>query len=270
MVVNELVPYLMQAGLSEYEAKAYAALLEKNPASAYETARSSGIPTSKVYEVVSKLTEKGIISALGGEGTKKYIPIEPGEFVEGLRVRNDATLTALEEGLASLEKGSDVSYIWNIEDPDYLMDRALKMIRESGDSLLLSLWREEMQALEGDLGEARQRGVKVAAVHFGMMGARVEGFFQHPIQDTIYAEKGGRGLVVVADSREALVGTISGDGRALGAVSGNSGFVTLAEDYIKHDIYIMKVVKRFDRELRARFGEEYELLRDVFTDEERI
>jgi sugar-specific transcriptional regulator TrmB len=260
----------MQTGFSEYEARAYMALLDKSPASAYEIARSSGIPTSKVYEVVSRLTEKGIISALGGKGTKKYIPIEPGDFVDNLRSRTEATLNALKEGLSEHREGGDVSYIWNITEFGYLMDSARRMIQGAENTLLLSVWKEEMKELDEDLNIAQERGIRVAAVHFGMLSARVEGLFQHPIQDTIYAEKGGRGLVLVADSREALVGTISGDGSALGASSRNSGFVTLAEDYIKHDIYMMKVVKRFDRELRERFGEEYELLRDVFSDKERI
>lgn len=54
-----------------------------------------------------------------------------------------------------------------------------------------------------------------------------------------------------------------------GAWSTNRGFVTLAEDYIKHDVYIMKIVNRFNGLLVERFGENYVLLRDVFTDGER-
>jgi hypothetical protein len=55
---------------------------------------------------------------------------------------------------------------------------------------------------------------------------------------------------------------------ASGARSRNGGFVMLAEEYIKHDIYMMKVVRRFDAEMRARFGKSYEHLRDIFTDHE--
>ena len=52
----------------------------------------------------------------------------------------------------------------------------------------------------------------------------------------------------------------------LGALHGD--VFTLAEDYVKHDIYIMKIVERFDPELQARFGPGYEKLRDVWNDEE--
>ena len=100
----------------------------------------------------------------------------------------------------------------------------------------------------------------------------LDGVFRNPIEDTIYAEKGGRGLTVVADGREALMGTLREGAGGVQAVEGawslNRGFVTLAEDYIKHDIYIMKIVSRFDPELQARFGPGYEKLRDVWKDEE--
>ena len=62
--------------------------------------------------------------------------------------------------------------------------------------------------------------------------------------------------------------TVFEENRVEGAWSVNKGFVTLAEDYVKHDIYIMKIVRRFDRQLIERFGENYGKLRDIFNDQE--
>lgn len=53
-----------------------------------------------------------------------------------------------------------------------------------------------------------------------------------------------------------------------GAYSRGPGFILLAEDYIKHDIYIMKIVRRFDDLLLKTFGPKYRKLRDIYTDEE--
>ena len=83
MVVNTIPERLAHIGFSKYEAKAYVSLLSKNPVSAYELAKASGIPTSKIYEVLSRLSEKRAVSTLGDEGTKKYIPVEPDEFIAG-------------------------------------------------------------------------------------------------------------------------------------------------------------------------------------------
>ena len=56
--------------------------------------------------------------------------------------------------------------------------------------------------------------------------------------------------------------------RASSARKTGSGFITLAEDYIKHDIYIMKIVRRFDETLLEKFGDNYKHLRNIFEDRE--
>ena len=45
---------LTQLGFSEYEARTYTALLKENPLTAYEIAKFSEIPTSKIYVPVSR------------------------------------------------------------------------------------------------------------------------------------------------------------------------------------------------------------------------
>jgi hypothetical protein len=45
--------------------------------------------------------------------------------------------------------------------------------------------------------------------------------------------------------------------------------VNLAEDYIKHDIYVMKIVRRFGPgDCRSVLVKTTSMLRDVFTDQE--
>jgi len=268
MVVNNVIDRLMEIGFSDYEARAYVALLSVHPATAYEVARESGIPTSKIYEVLARLDEKGVVTAGDDGGKKRYVPMDPGEFVERRRSSLDAALTKLKSALDRVSGERDVSYIWNIREREYLMEKAARSISGAAGTVLLSVWPEEMDVLAPVLEEAAARGVRVAVVHFGEVSRRIGCVFQHPIEDTLYAEKGGRGLVLVTDGREALMGNIHGDGRVEGAWSVSAGFVTLAEDYIKHDVYIMKIVNRFDALLHEKFGEGYELLRDIFSDRE--
>ena len=255
-------------GVSEYEAKVYAALLALNPATAYETARESAVPTSKVYEVLDRLEARGMVRSLEEGGKKRYLPQPPEDFVEGTRRRLGETLDVLKSDLATLGAPQDTAYVWNLSEASALLDKACRMVETAAETLLVSAWNPEALVLLPLLVKARQRGVKTALVHFGPGDLELPGVFRHPIEDTIYAEKGGRGLTVVADGREALMGTLGETEKAEGAWSLNHGFVTLAEDYVKHDIYIMKIVERFDPELRARFGPGYEKLRDVWNDEE--
>ena len=53
--MKSTIAHLAEIGLSEYEAKVYLSLLRESPSTAYEIARLSGVPTSKVYAVLGKL-----------------------------------------------------------------------------------------------------------------------------------------------------------------------------------------------------------------------
>ncbi len=272
VVNNSAVRNLCAIGLSEYEAKAYIALLQESPVSAYETAKNAGIPTAKIYGVLAKLLEKEMVLELEEEGKKQYAPLEAEEYLSRYRTRIESTLDSLEDDLKDVSSRQELSYIWNITGYESFLERAGIILGEAAETVLLSVWPEELAGLDGTLGEKESAGVEIATVLFGeeaQGSAKIPGqVFPHPIADTLYEEKGGRGFAAVADGRSALMGTIKNDGSVEGAWSSNLGFVTLAEDYIKHDIYIMKIVARFNSELIRRFGRGYRRLRDIFSDTE--
>jgi len=265
---KEVVTKLSEIGFSEYEAKAYIALVQKNPATPYEIAKASGVPTSKIYEVLNKLKEKGMILNVDEEEskTKRYIPQHPEEFLAQYQRGIQKTVQSLRGTLSGLNGKKELSYIWNIVDHDPLIEKAQWMIDSAKKMILLSLWHDELALLEEPLRAAEARGVQIALVHFGPPKITVGQVYYHPIEDTLYAEKQGRGLVIVADSEEVLMGNVSEE-KTEGAWSKNKGFTTIAEDYVKHDIYIAKIISRFEKELIRKFGEKYVKLRDVMHDQ---
>ena len=268
MVVNNVIQQIMTLGFTEYEAKAYVSLIKIQPATAYEISKESGIPSSKIYEIIARLLEKKIVLLIVEQDKKKYVPIPPEEFIDGRKSFFEKTLTDLKESLPELTKDEGVSFIWNIYEYDYLLDKAKRMIQNAEAEVMISIWRDEFAHLESSLKATASRGVKIAIVHFGIPDKVIGQLYQHPIEDTLYDEKGGRGFTMVCDGKTALVGTVREDLGVEGAWSHNLGFVTLAEDYIKHDIYIMKIVKRFDPRLKSTFGKNYMHLRDIYNDKE--
>jgi sugar-specific transcriptional regulator TrmB len=268
MVVS-IVDALLSLGFSEYEGRSYIALLSSGEAlTAYEIAKSAGLPTSKIYGVLARLEQKELVSIVDGKGKKKFAAIDPDEFFSQFRLGVNDTIARVRRELKQLKKTVSTTANWNFRDYDSFRERCLRIVRASRKNLLVSSWKEELDFLGKSLEEAQARKVKIAVVHFGQTNVQSGAMFQHPIEDTLYQERGGRGFVMVSDSREAVLATIYGKSAVEGAFSMNRGFILLAEDYIKHDIYVMKIVRRMDRELIARFGERYRKLRDVYSDEE--
>lgn len=67
---------LLKIGFSDYQARAYLALVEHNVLSAVEVATSSSIPQGKIYNVLKSLEDKGLCTVFPGK-VKKYVAIEP-------------------------------------------------------------------------------------------------------------------------------------------------------------------------------------------------
>lgn len=273
MVVNNVmktaISRLTQLGFSEYEAKAYIALLKENPSSPYEIAKNSGIPSSKIYEVIRRLEARNVVQSIHGERARMFIPVSPDEFIENFRAAVEDNLYTVKSELTNFKVGIDTtSYTWHIKDYDSLILRAKRMFDTSHETVLLSIWPVEIEVLLKSIREAEARGVKVAIVHYGASNIKIGQLYRHPVEDTVYKQKDVRGFSLVADSKEVLIGKID-KGRQTEAIwSMNEGFVMIVEDYIRHDIYFMKLVERFDPLLKEKFGFRYEKLRDIYKDEE--
>lgn len=258
---------LTDLGLTAYESKSYIALLKTQPATAYEISKSAGIPSSKIYEVISRLSEKGLAKCISEKAArgKQYVALDAKDYLEGKREETIQKTEELGPLLDSVKSPVSTDPIWQLEGDQEAIQKAKKIIQSAKDELLLSLWPKELKIFEAELSAAEHRGVKIAMVHFGIPQTQIGATYTHPVEKTIYQEKGGRALTLVADRTVVLISTFFEQGQADTVWSRNHSFVTSTEDYIKHDVYITKVTARLDNELKAAFGTSYEKLRDIFT-----
>ena len=141
------------------------------------------------------------------------------------------------------------------------------MLKTADKTILLSVWPSEINLLFDALCQAEERGVSVAIIHYGATNLKVGQVYQHPIEDTIYDKRDVRGFALIVDSKEALTGRVSGM-RTEAIWSMNEGFVMMAEDYVRHDIYFIKTARRFAPLFQEKFGLRYEKLVDVYSDKE--
>lgn len=267
--MNDLIGKLAELGFSEYEAKVYLVLLRQSPSTGYEISKASGVPTSKIYENLQRLKNKGLIFSTEDkpDQAKKYIPIDPQELCSLLSRKIKRNLDQVAAALANSEPPKESSYVWAISGRDAVLAKGENLIQQAKKTVLLSAWDEDLEPLLDALEKAAKHKVRIAIVNFGSLRPRFAMVFPHPIKDTIYNEKGGRGLTICVDAQTVLESIVGPELQGQGAWSRNPAFVTVAEDYLKHDIYVMKVISRFDKLLRKTYGEGYEKWRDIFSDE---
>ncbi|MEM3510511.1 MAG: helix-turn-helix domain-containing protein, partial [Nitrososphaerales archaeon] len=73
-------------GLTEYEIKAYTTLIEYGEQTASDLSRNSGVPYSKIYEVLNSLEEKGWVEVERSRPSRFY-PKPPATCVEITKMR---------------------------------------------------------------------------------------------------------------------------------------------------------------------------------------
>jgi sugar-specific transcriptional regulator TrmB len=81
---ESIVEGLKKLGLTEYEARAYAALVGLGEATAREIHEASGVPRTRIYDILRDLAEKGFVEFIQGSPTY-YRVVEPESVVERLR-----------------------------------------------------------------------------------------------------------------------------------------------------------------------------------------
>ena len=79
-----IIESLMFLGLTSYEARTYTSLVQMGQATASEISRHSGVPKSKIYDVLEGLREKEFVYEIetGETKTKEYRPFSPNDTVQ--------------------------------------------------------------------------------------------------------------------------------------------------------------------------------------------
>jgi sugar-specific transcriptional regulator TrmB len=87
---------LRDLGLSEYEARAYRALLGAGPTTAKELSEDSGVPMGRVYDVLNQLEQYSLVRSQSASRPKKYVAVEPEPALQRLLERRRRELSARE------------------------------------------------------------------------------------------------------------------------------------------------------------------------------
>ncbi len=74
--MSDPVDDLMQLGLTEYEARAYVAMVTIGEGGISEISQQSGMPRSRVYDIMERLARKGFVE-VGAIKPLRYRAVDP-------------------------------------------------------------------------------------------------------------------------------------------------------------------------------------------------
>jgi sugar-specific transcriptional regulator TrmB len=244
--LKNILQNFQNINFTQYEAKAYLSLLQHDQVSGYELAKNSGIPASKIYQVLNKLLQREIIVALDTDPVK-YAPIPPDQVIS--KYRNDYlhNIDSLKSGLDEIynQHQHTDNYIWNISGRQAILNRVNEFISAAQNSIHLSVWDEEVTEIRHTLKDAAERDVRLHVVHYGQIKLGYGEEYRHGREHQIRQERGARRIALEVDEQKVILGHFIDDGSSNAAWTTNKGLVLLAKDYIIHDIYTIRIAEKF-------------------------
>src|SRR6184192_3730661 len=136
---------LKDFGLTEYEVKAYIALVESGPMPASQLSTTAAIPYSKIYEILGNLERKGFAESEQGRPSK-YFAKPPSTALESSRVRMENTLKSSQtDAMVELQplyekKGvQERPDIWIVRGQNNILDRIKETLGRTRRELLVAM-----------------------------------------------------------------------------------------------------------------------------------
>lgn len=263
-MVSDLIKKLMHFGFTTNEAKAYIALLDKQPATGYEISQMSGVARSAIYDILRKLEMKGIVSTDGGKPSY-YSPVNPDELTLNLTSRFEHNLQELKNEMSNLNREKTGEKFWNITGYQAMIEQARSMIDHAEKSVFCSIWEREFSEIKMQLENAEQRGVKLINFSFTQLMNPIGEVITYAMDEHKLREIWHRQLVIIVDRKTVLLGGADKNVKNRSIFTDNPAILNIALNYLVLDITLFSDRKKQNLEsvLKEMMTEKSESLQDL-------
>jgi HTH-type transcriptional regulator, sugar sensing transcriptional regulator len=157
---------LREIGLTLREIKVYKALLELGSSSAGGIIKKSGIPNSKIYETLDKLSHKGLVGSVLKENKRYYQANDPQAIIEFLEERKkkiqEEVLPVLKLSKNIAQKEEEATVYEGIRSIKSVYEKMLRETKPHDEILVLGASSIGQQVLEPYLLNWNKRRIKNA------------------------------------------------------------------------------------------------------------
>lgn len=256
--ILHIINDMKKLGFSEYECKAYLALLEEYPLNGYTLSKNSGIPRSRIYEVIKSLAAKQMVFEQAQEKNRLYYPVEPDIFLEKLKEDYKTVFSNIfghTRKLYKQTKQDDKLVV--IKGRPNIISFLNVLIKGAEKRIAMSIWDEEIKELMPEIDRAIERRVMIRGIYFGESKPCAD-LVSHRRIKRYMAEKKQRYISIIIDGAHAISGVVSRGEDSKVTWTRDEGFIEISEDYIAHDL----IVNLYSASLDKDAYKEYEAFAD--------
>ncbi|MPZ05174.1 MAG: TrmB family transcriptional regulator [Nitrososphaeraceae archaeon] len=234
-------------GLTGYEIKVYLSILEGGPGIASEISKLSGVPYSKIYEVINTLEDKGWLES-NSSRPQKFFPKSPQSALAAMRIRmeneiKDSENLIMSELLPIYQKRGikERPEIWVVRGIHNIVGKVSEIILDCQTELLIALpevAENIAKPAQPMLRALYEKGVNISVLASGRTSSDTVRAISRIAQVRVKDHMFGGG--VIGDSRQVML--LLGEGsnvdsngfEPIAIWAEHSGLAGLAKDYFEY------------------------------------
>ncbi|WP_042683797.1 TrmB family transcriptional regulator [Candidatus Nitrosotenuis chungbukensis] len=237
---------LEKIGLTSYEIRTYSSLLKTGELTASDLSQKSGVPYSKIYEVLGSLEEKGWIGSDDSRPTK-YFAKSPATALEVTKQKAESEFKqneniVLRELVPMYEKSgvSERPDIWVLSGIMNIASKILEMVEMCRNEVLIALPKANEELVKQALPKLRQlhdKGVVITILMSSEMDK--ESLKALKRVASIKVKKGLFGGGIISDKRYVVIlfGQLANESESTEAVAiwaDHAGLAGFAREYFEY------------------------------------
>lgn len=266
-MLDDKINLLNKTGLTDGEAKVYLTLIKHGSMSGYEASKLSGVPRSKIYNVLESAITKGFVLFSEYEGNNRYAAVPIDEIAERIKHETLDTLDNLTVELKDYQAVTDLDYIWHIKEYKNVFAKCRNIINNTKNELLIQIWEEDLPEIVKELQGLEKANIRMGIVYFSEnedTEVPLKKYVRHGMLTEKFKEMGGRFVTLVSDGKEVVFGQILSDNVAEVIWTESKPMIAMAAECVRHDMYFYKSAGIFTDEMQKELGKDYSKIREIF------
>ncbi|MCM3717758.1 TrmB family transcriptional regulator [Fictibacillus phosphorivorans] len=244
---------LQKFGFSQYESQVFEVLASsEEPMDATNIVKYSGVPKSKIYEVLTRMIEKGMVLDSVSEKKKLYTALPLSTVIEKLTTEFQENVEQLKTS-TSKRKFYD-EHVWSLKVDSSIRAQTKEILQTAEKSIKVSAWEDDVQDYLPILEEKEKQGIDVEVLVVGELESSLKNIHTLiPAQEHHSLE---RFRLVVVDEEEVIFAGVEGESwQAMKTKS--RPFIKVFIEFFYHDVALAKINEKHsdllmnDEEIRS-------------------
>ncbi|TWD99390.1 transcriptional regulator [Neobacillus bataviensis] len=237
---------LRKFGFSQYESQVFEVLASSSePLDASLIVKYSGVPKAKIYEVLSRMVEKGLVLDSVSEKKKLYTALPLNLVIEKLTKEFEENISQLKDNTYQNNRSDD--RVWSLKVDSSIQLQCKQLLQEAKHSIQISVWKEDFQAFLPILIEKEQSGVKVEALVVGDVQESLLSSL-HILSPNEEHRRLEKNRLIIIDEETILFAGVENDSwQAM--LTKSKPFVKFFVEFFYHDVVLTKVTKKYEDQL---------------------